>query len=213
MIKIDDIAFLRLLPHFLQEEKEIQVMAQVIQEEIDLINQREENLFLYGDFKNLNEAILDELAYQWKTEGYEQSLSKDTKAKLVETSYVIRKTKGTRYAVEKTVKNIHGDFEFLEWHEYGGAPYHFKLIGDISPTGEKLAEIYKTINTTKNERSYLEGISVISEWENKIFTGALTHEFIHELIHIDPKVALDFEKYISTANEPILDESLDWFLL
>ncbi|HAS79512.1 MAG TPA: hypothetical protein DCR90_01220, partial [Fusobacteriaceae bacterium] len=76
MIKIDDISLLRLLPNFLQEDKEIQFLTQVIQEELDLINTRETNLFLYGDFNGLDEPILDELAYQWRIEGYQQTFSK-----------------------------------------------------------------------------------------------------------------------------------------
>ncbi len=200
MIKIGDIAFLRLLPHFLQEEKEVQIIAQVIQEEIDLINQREENLFLYGDFKNLNEAVLDELAYQWKTEGYEQTFSKDIKSKLVETSYIVRKTKGTRYAVEKTIKDIHGDFQLMEWQEYNGSPYHFKLVGTVSPTGEKLEEIYKAISMTKNERSYLEGIIVSSQWEGNSYYGTTVHSSIFEKVSLGGQVVSDFDQYLGGIN-------------
>ena len=213
MIKIDDLSIIRLLPNFLQEEKEIQVMSQVIQEELKKINDKEKNLFLYGGFQNLDEAVLDELAYQWKAEGYEQTLSKEVKARLVETSYIIRKTKGTRYAVEKTVKNIHGDFEFMEWHEYGGEPYCFKLIGESAPSGESLAEIYKTISMTKNERSYLEEISVRNEWGEDIFTGLITQELVHETIQMDLSTAEEFENYRNTTTEPKEDETFDWFLI
>lgn len=200
MIKIEDISLLRLLPNFLQEDKEIKILMQVIQEELDLINTREKNLFLYGDFKSLSENILDELAYQWRVEGYEQTLSKDIKANLVETAYIVRKTKGTRYAVEKTMKNIHGDFELLEWPEYGGDPYSFKVVGEISPTGEKLEELYKSINATKNERSYLDGIIVSSQWEGTIYHSTLHHSSIFEEIPLDPNVALDFEEYLGGIN-------------
>jgi len=200
MIKIDDISLLKLLPNFLQEDKEIKLLIQVIQEELDMINAREKNLFLYGDFKVLDEPVLDELAYQWRVEGYEQTLAKNIKASLVETAYIVRKTKGTRYAVEKTVKDIHGDFELLEWYQYGGDPYHFKVVGETAPTGEKLEELYKSINITKNERSSLDGIIVSSQWEGSTYHSTLYHSSIFEEIPLDPNTASDFEGYLGGIN-------------
>jgi len=196
MIKIDYIRFLRLLPNFLQEEKEIQIIAQVIQEEFDRINEKESNFFIYGDFENLDEAVLDELAYQWKTEGYEQTFSKEVKAKLVENSYVVRKTKGTKYAVETTIKEIHGDFELLEWPDYGGNPYCFKVIGTASPTGDKLAEVYKAIDLTKNERSYLDGIIVSSQWEGRNYHGVIIHQGIFEKIQFSAESIATIEEFL-----------------
>lgn len=196
MTKIDRIDLLKILPYFMQEDKEIQMIIQVIQEEIDLINEREKDFFIYGDFQNLDEAILDELAYQWRTEGYEQTLPKSTKAKLVETSYVVRKTKGTRYAVAKTVKDIHGDFELLEWHQYDGDPYHFKIIGETAPPGEKLEEIYKAIEITKNERSYLEGIIVSNHWEGNNYHGITNHISLFEEVPFSSEAALAVDLYI-----------------
>ncbi|MEI6857079.1 phage tail protein I [Psychrilyobacter sp.] len=200
MIKIEDISLLNLLPNFLQEENEIKILMQVIQEELDLINNREKNFFLYENFSDLGEAILDELAYQWRVEGYEQTLSKEIKASLVETAYVVRKTKGTRYAVEKTIKDIHGDFELLEWYQYGGDPYHFKVVGETAPTGEKLEKLYKSINITKNERSSLDGIIVSSQWEGTNYHSTLYHSSIFEEIPLGPNVASDFEEYLGGIN-------------
>jgi len=196
MTKIDKVDLLKLLPYFLQNDKEIQLVIQVIQEEIDLINEREKGFFIYGDFQSLDEAILDELAYQWKTEGYEQTLPKSTKAKLVETSYVVRKTKGTRYAVAKTVKDIHGDFELLEWPQYDGDPYHFKIIGETAPPGDKLEEIYKAIGITKNERSYLEGIIVSNHWEGNNYHGATNHTSLFEEVPFSSEAASVIELYM-----------------
>lgn len=196
MIKIDEIPFLRLLPNFLQEEKGIQIIAQVIQEEFDRINEKESNFFIYGDFGNLDEAVLDELAYQWKTEGYEQTFSKEVKAKLVESSYIVRKTKGTKHAVETTIKDIHGDFELLEWPDYGGNPYCFKVVGTVSPSGEKLAEVYKAINMTKNERSYLDGIIVSSQWEGTNYQGVIVHQGIVEEIPFSAESIAAVEQFL-----------------
>ena len=196
MTKIDDIDILKLLPYFLQENSDIQIITQIVREEMELTNEKERNFFIYGDFSSLDEAVLDELAYQWKTEGYEQTFSKDVKTKLVESSYIVRKTKGTKYAVEKTIKEIYGDFELLEWPDYGGNPYCFKVVGAFSPTGDKLSEVYKGINMTKNERSYLDGIIVSSQWEKNSYCGMTVHSSIFEEIPLSDQVAQDFEQYL-----------------
>ena len=196
MIKIDDINILKLLPYFLKENRDIQIISQIVQEELDLINERERNFFIYGDFSSLDEAVLDELAYQWKTEGYEQTFSKEIKAKLVEISYIVRKTKGTKYAVESTIKDIHGDFELLEWPEYGGNPYCFKVVGTVSPTGEKLEEIYKAINITKNKRSYFDGIIVSSQWEGTNYQGVFIHQGVFEEIPFSAESIAVVEQFL-----------------
>ncbi len=196
MIKIDKINLIKLLPYSLQDVKDIEIIIQITQEEFNKINEKEKRLFTYSDFTILDEAVLDELAYQWKTEGYEQTFSKEVKAKLVETSYVVRKTKGTRYAVEKTVKDIHGDFEVLEWWETDMNPYYFKIIGTTSPTGDKLREVYKAINMTKNERSFLEGIIVSNQWEGFNFHGVTNHISLFEEISFNKDMIEDIENYL-----------------
>ncbi len=200
MIKINEINLLKLLPSNLKSNKDIKIIMQIIQEEFNRINEKEKRLFTYSDFTVLDEVVLDELAYQWKTEGYEQTFSKEVKAKLVETSYVVRKTKGTRYAVEKTVKDIFGDFELLEWWETGTTPYCFKFIGSKAPPGDKLKEIYKAINMTKNERSHLEGIIVSSQWEGHNYHGLDIHSSLFEVIPLDPSETLRIERYLGGHN-------------
>lgn len=200
MIKISEINILKLLPYFLQQDKDIQIICQIVQEEFDLINKKESNLFTYGWFNTLDEAVLDELAYQWKTEGYDQTLPKATKAKLVETSYIVRKTKGTSYAVEKTVQDIHGDFELLEWWESDMNPYHFKIVGTSSPPGDKLSEIYKSIDMTKNERSHLEGIIVSNQWEGSNYHGITTHLSLFEEVPFSTEAITEVERYIGGIN-------------
>lgn len=200
MTKIDNIDIHKLLPYFMQEDEDIRLIMKVIQEELELINARERNLFVYGDFQSLDEAVLDELAYQWRTEGYEQTLPKSVKAKLVETSYIVRKTKGTSYAVEKTVQDIHGDFELLEWWQSDMEPYHFKIVGASSPPGDKLSEIYKAIEITKNERSHLEGIIVSNQWEGTNYHGITTHLSLFEEIPFSSEAMSEVEEYIGGLN-------------
>ena len=159
MIKIDDVSILRLLPNFLQEDKEIKFLIQVIQEELDLINKKEKDLFLYGNFKSLDENILDELAYQWRVEGYEQTLSKDIKASLVETAYIVRKTKGTKHAIESVVENIYNGAKIKEWFEYDGDPHHFKIdVGEFIINKSEIEKLIAVIGTSKRESSKLDAI-------------------------------------------------------
>ena len=159
MIKIDDVSILRLLPNFLQEDKGIKFLIQVIQEEMDLINIREKTLFIYGDFSRLNESVLDELAYQWRVEGYQQTFSKGIKASLVETAYIVRKTKGTKHAIESVVENIYSGAKIKEWFEYDGDPHHFKIdVGEFIVNKSEIEKLIAVIGTSKRESSKLDAI-------------------------------------------------------
>lgn len=68
---------------------------------------------------------------------------------------------GTKAAVEQAIAAIYPKTQVLEWFEYGGEPYHFKL--EINLTGssfdrERQQRVLDRVEYYKNLRSHLDGV-------------------------------------------------------
>ncbi|MBQ8668729.1 phage tail protein I [bacterium] len=113
---------------------------------------------------NVPADALPHLAEQYHItgdEGWLQALSDTEKRNLIKSSIKMHRYKGTKYALEEIFKtlNIVGNIE--EWFNYGGNPYHFKVILQIfnrSINEETETKLRALIDEYKNERSWLEEI-------------------------------------------------------
>ena len=113
---------------------------------------------------NVPSSALPHLAEQYHitgNEGWLQALSETEKRNLIKSAIKMHRYKGTKYALEEIFKtlNIVGNID--EWFNYGGEPYHFKVILQIfnrSINEETENKLRALIDEYKNERSWLEEI-------------------------------------------------------
>ena len=122
-------------------------------------------LLLYSRIDGLPHELLDHLAYLFHADNYDSGYSLEIKRKIIKTAIAVHKYKGTKYAVETELDNIFSGGEVIEWYEYGGEPYTFRIVarGNHAFSDKKgIEELVKVINSAKNVRSWLEynGITV-----------------------------------------------------
>lgn len=131
---------------------------------------------IYSRIDELDEPALDELAWQFHVDFYDSGADISTKRTVVKNSLVIHMTKGTPYAVETLISTIFGDGQVLDWYEYGGKPYYFKVLtSNQDVTTAKLQQFTKALNSVKNTRSYLEAIEVTATDEMNLNFGVVVH--------------------------------------
>ena len=69
--------------------------------------------------------------------------------------------RGTVGAVERIVQDVFGIATVQEWFDYGGEPFHFRVITEnTSASDAMLAELDRIIKETQNIRSHLEEVVV-----------------------------------------------------
>ena len=134
----------------------------------------------------LPEPVVDLLSWQFHVDFYESlGLNLEKKRALVKNSLKWHRHKGTKYAVEDIVRTLfYENFRIEEWFEYGGAPFFFRARMGTTPLDEAdLEEIYLAIETTKNERSWLDYIVFHDVIEPKTLhiAAVLTDESICEI--------------------------------
>ena len=145
------------LPYSLVRDDGKEKLAGVIAEGLaDTVSQLE-CAAIFSSVDKLTEKVLDILAVDLKIQWYESDSSLENKRKTVKECIRIHKYKGTKYAVEAALRSVYDEVKVVEWNEYGGEPYHFKvIIYDSSNDQEKRKRVLAKVQYYKNLRSILE---------------------------------------------------------
>lgn len=116
-------------------------------------------------------------------EGWLQAVTEEEKRNLIKSSIKMHRYKGTKYALKEIFRtlNLTGDIE--EWFNYGGQPYHFKVLLQISDTSisENTKErLLASVKEYKNERSWLEALNflLISKGKTHIYSALAEEQTI-----------------------------------
>jgi phage tail P2-like protein len=164
---------LPLLPDSLKTDQTVVYLAQAISETLQSINSQ---IFLFDPTKRKDEAMLDLNAWEEHVDFYDTTLPVDKKQELVDKAIMFHEKKGTPAAIEELISTLFEDGKVVEWFEYGGQPYTFKIItNNPAVTNEKATEFINALNSIKNIRSHLEKIEITQSDEFDLFFGGFVH--------------------------------------
>lgn len=111
-------------------------------------------------------ALLDELAWQFHVDFYDKSANFHRRKELVRKAIIFHRTKGTPQAVIDLLNTVFpSNTQLYEWFQYGGEPYHFKIVTsafDSFENKETYDAFIKALDSVKNARSYLDGIQLFT---------------------------------------------------
>lgn len=106
---------------------------------------------------------------------------------LVKEPMKINFLRGTKTNLLKALKDLYENAFIYEWYEYGGEPYHFKVILEVKGvTKKELENFNEVINEYKNVRSFCDKIEIILK------LGATKKQLLKiisgEVIEVLPKI-------------------------
>ncbi len=144
-------------------------------------------LSLYPRIDELPEALLDILAYDFKVDWWDRNYSVEEKRRTLKSSWYVHKHMGTKAAVEAAISAIYPHTQVLEWFEYGGEPYHFRL--DINITNDhidsdKQRRVLERLNFYKNLRSHNDGVTYFVEAKPAIAKAVSVAAGLTETAHV-----------------------------
>ena len=160
---------LRTLPEALKNDESMAALAQSIA--VVLADRPEEiqNLLIYSRIDQLPEALLDILARDFKVDWWDGDYTLEEKRRTLKDSWRVRRMLGTKTAVETAISAIYPETTVIEWWEYGGAPYHFRLRIDVSSKSDinskRHQRVLERVRFYKNLRSHLDSIIYIQRAE------------------------------------------------
>lgn len=150
------------LPVALRQDKSMLALADSL---ADMLAARPEEIsrtLIYPRIDQLDEGLLDILAYDFKVDWWDADYSLDEKRRTLKSSWSVHKTLGTKAAVETALRAVYENAKVVEWFEYGGEPYHFRLdldVRDGSFDPIKHRQVMQRVAFYKNLRSWLDAVA------------------------------------------------------
>lgn len=176
MLTLKDIDILSLQTSFMKQDPTTQAICAALTPQFQQLADEVKACLILSRVNELDEAALDELAWQLHVDWYDANTSIDVKRQIIRNALKVHRYRGTPYAVEQVVQDYFGDGYVEEWFEYGGDPYHFRVVtSNPSVTGEQANQFAMAIEKVKNVRSHLEQIIISMSAEMQVFFGNVLH--------------------------------------
>lgn len=115
------------LPFVLADDAEMSALANAVSDSLAHQIEKIEKCGIYGRIDELDEDLLDILAYDFKVDWWEQSYSVEEKRETLKWSWYVHRHMATPSAVERALSAVCLGAKCEEWFEYSGEPYHFRL--------------------------------------------------------------------------------------
>lgn len=190
------------LPPALQKDPSAVALAEAM---ADLLARRPdeiEQLRIYPVIDRLDARLLDILAYDFKVDWWDADYSLEEKRRTLKDSWRVHKLLGTKAAVEMAISAIYPRTTVLEWWEYGGEPYHFRL--DINITNDsidsvKQRRVLERLEYYKSLRSHNDGVTYFVEAAPAIAKAVTTVAAMQETAHVPLTLPVPIIKPVAVA--------------
>jgi phage tail P2-like protein len=146
------------------------------QQIINRISKGIEKIKIWSDIMTADSELLDYLAAELRTQYYDDSLSDDIKRNLIYNTLLWYQKTGTNMALEELVSTVFGSGKIVDWYEYNGEPYHFKVSTENPQiTGDVLQKFISIIEQVKRKSAVLDGVEIALNTSMNAYYGIKMH--------------------------------------
>ena len=188
------------LPSSIGGDTNVQALAEVTTIRLMALMPFVDRLTILSHLTELSTPILDELAWQLHVDFYDEAVTREQKIKLILSSIVWHRRKGTVGLVEEAIGELYSDCEVVEnWDYEDGKPYHFKLqMSGYMMTPNIRERLLRILEFVKNKRSWLDDIEYVHDIDSKgIYIGGLATSAGNAIV--DPALKLNIEPQIQNV--------------
>lgn len=160
---------LRTFPEALGADENMYALATAIAKVLAERKDEIDRLRIYSRIDKQPEQLLDILAKDFKIDWFGYNYPIHVKRAQFRDSFKVRRKLGTPGAMEAALGDIYPGSLVEEWFEYGGDPYFFRVILDVTAPWVHLShdEIIRTIMMFKPMRSHLQDGTVIYRYRSR----------------------------------------------
>lgn len=171
---------LRTLPEVLRNDKNMSALASAIADVLAARPAEIQQLMIYSRIDELPEDLLDILAEDFKVDWWDGDYTLEEKRQTLKDSWRVHRMLGTKAAVETAISAIYPETQVSEWFEYGGEPYHFRLLIDSTYEGVDPAkhqrvldrvEYYKNLRSVLDEVEYYDAGGTAAQYLGAAYLG------------------------------------------
>jgi len=197
MIDLKDVTVLDILPDVLRYDTKIIAASYAMNHTAKLILNMIDNTSVYALLDSLPEELVDLLALEFRAQYYDADAALTEKRESVKKALLWYRKAGTASVVMELCEFLYGKSIVLEWFDYGGRPYTFKLemleenrLIDVVGINNFILAVKKV----KNTRSLLEAIIFHRKTDTLLYSGAAATSYTRQAV-------IDF--YIEESEETL----------
>lgn len=150
-----------IVPDSIAGDPQVIAACQSIDAELAAIYAQIPDVCFWPNLDAQSGPMLDVLAWEMHVDiwqGWSGDLPDSTKLDLIKSSIDWHQHKGTKYVVEKMLQLVFTNAYVTEWFQYGGTPYHFRIVvSELITDPTQLAKVLDAITAVKNVRSQFDG--------------------------------------------------------
>lgn len=180
-MKLENVETVKLLPEWLRKDGAAIGLGKGTDEVVKAIYARAKLLSRWDKIDSLDDKTLDEMAYELNITWYDSTAPISTKREIIKKSDLVYSKLGTKYAIEQIISSYFGTGVLEEWYEYGGEPYHFKVLSDNPALVNENYELFlKLLNISKRSSAHLDAIIICLTGKLPLIAAAIPHEHNYE---------------------------------
>lgn len=172
MINYQDGELLNLLSAPMAEDADIIALSYAIKMGIAKFIVYVARTTMYADVDRQPEEILDYMAVELDAAYYEQTMSIETKRKLIKSALKWYMAAGTGKAVKELVNTVFGGGDISEWYEFGGEPGEFNIEIEGQLTEENYRRLSIAMGSAKPSSAHLKEVSSKRNAETDLHLGS-----------------------------------------
>ncbi len=180
-MKLNETEILKLLPEFMRSDEANKALAKAIDMiAIDACG-KIRTVSIWDQIDKLDDATLDELAYELGIGWYKSTADIATKREIIKASDIVHAKLGTPWAVEKLMTDYFGSAVVREWWIYAGKPGHFKLLStNPELTNSRIREALALLKICQRESSIIDDIGIVLTGDQQLYAGMAVHDWTIE---------------------------------
>ncbi len=180
-MRLEDVETTKLLPDWIRQDGAVQGLGKGTDDVVKAIHARIQLLSRWNKIDELTDAELDELAYELNILWYDSTAPIETKRDLIRNSDIVYSKLGTKYAVEQIINAYFGNGRVREWFEYGGEPFHFKVLSDNPAlVNENYDKFLKLLSVSKRRSTWLDAVLICLTGELPLYVGIVNQDHTYE---------------------------------
>lgn len=182
MVEFKKSQITQILPENIKNYPEIEALSYAISKALEKLIEKIKYISVYSVIDELPEKMLNLLAVELRAPYYDDKLPVEQRRVIVKNSLLWNERAGTPYAVEELISAVFGTGKIMEWFEYGGMPYHFKIHTETTITEESMKNFQEVMKRVKNVRSHMEAVEVERRCAVKIFTAGILKQTVRQCV-------------------------------
>lgn len=163
MTKLYNVLLTDILPDVFTDAEKTKAFAEAERDVRRMIYDFAVRAMIYIHLDKQKDEVLDLMAAEMKTQYYSSELDQETKLHLIRNTMRWHIRAGTAGAVQEMIQTVFGSGEVMEWFQYGGEPFYFRIRADDDLTPDMLNKFREQISRVKNTTSTLEAIQIHHE--------------------------------------------------